>query len=83
MTLIKTRLKQIAEGLKTFIDTCEEWHAVVEGFCEVICPWPARYHPSHQLLNDLRAEHHYYMFGRALGILGWIAICSIIKGVFF
>jgi len=67
-----------------FLDTYGEWHALVQGFCEVLCPWP----PLHRNMNEtlkkeIEDEHHYYMFGRALGILGWLAIGCVIKGVFF
>jgi hypothetical protein len=60
-----------------FLDCYQEWHALVEGFCEVLCPWPARHGLSGQLLNDLKKDHHYYMFGRALGILAWLIIATI------
>jgi hypothetical protein len=72
-------------GIKpsTFLSTHEEWHALVEGFCEVLCPWPAKSELSQQLLDDLKADHHYYMLGRALGILAWLTIGCIIKEVFF
>jgi hypothetical protein len=69
--------------LANFFDVYQEWHAFVEGFCEVMCPWPARYGPSEELLKDLKDEHHYYMWGRAVGILGWLTIGCVIKEVFF
>ena len=69
--------------LSAFLDCYQEWHAFVEGFCEVLCPWPARYQPSEELLNDLKGEHHYYVFGRASGVIAWLVIAVIIKEVFF
>jgi hypothetical protein len=66
-----------------FLDCYQEWHAMVEGFCEVLCPWPARHMLSGQLLEDLKKDHHYYMFGRALGVIAWIFIAKIIQEVFF
>lgn len=69
--------------LSTFLNTYDEWHAFAEGFCEVLCPWPARYQPSEDLLDALRREHHYYAFGRALGVLAWLIIAIIIKEIFF
>ena len=69
--------------LRNFFDSHQEWHAFVEGFCEVLCPWPARYEPSRELLNELRSEHHYYVFGRAIGIIAWLIIAIIIKAEFF
>jgi len=75
--------KQIALDIKEFMNTYVEWHAFVEGFCEVLCPWPARYRPSEELLNDLKGDHHYYVFGRAMGVIAWLVIAKIIKEVFF
>jgi hypothetical protein len=69
--------------LSAFLDCYQEWHAFVEGFCEVLCPWPARYKPSRRLLNDLKADHHYYAFGRAVGVIAWLIIATVIKEVFF
>ena len=73
------------KGIKpsAFLDCYQEWHAFVEGFCEVLCPWPARYQPSEELLNDLKGDHHYYVFGRATGVIAWLIIATIIKAVFF
>ena len=69
--------------LRNFFDIYQEWHAFVEGFCEVLCPWPARYQPSEELLNDLKGEHHYYVFGRAIGVIAWLVIAVVIKEVLF
>jgi hypothetical protein len=69
--------------LSAFLDSYQEWHALVEGLCEVLCPWPARHRLSGQLLEDLKKDHHYYMFGRALGVIAWLLIAKIIKVVFF
>jgi hypothetical protein len=66
-----------------FLDCYQEWHALVEGFCEVLCPWPARHKLSGQLLKDLKKDHHYYMFGRAIGVIAWLIIAKIIQEVFF
>lgn len=73
------------KGIKpsTFLSTTEEWHAFVIGFCEVLCPWPARHKISQQNETDIADEYHYYMWGRALGILGWLTIFCIAKAVFF
>jgi len=66
-----------------FIDTHQEWHALVVGFCEVMCPWPPRHKPSPENEKDIADEYHYYMWGRSLGILGWLTIGSVIKEVFW
>jgi hypothetical protein len=69
--------------LSAFLDVYQEWHAFVEGFCEVLCPWPARHGLTGELLNDLKGDHHYYVFGRAMGVIIWLIIATIIKAVFF
>lgn len=71
-------------NINSFIDSVAEWHALVQGFCEVLCPWPPRYKMlKPELLFEIASEHHYYMFGRALGITAWLGIAILIKEVFF
>jgi len=70
--------------LRHFLATTAEVHAMTQGFCEVLCPWPPRHRTmSRQLAKEVQREHHYYMLGRALAILAWITICCIIKEVLF
>jgi len=67
-----------------FIDTGEEWHAFVIGFCEVLCPWRAfRQDVSAELAQLLKDEHHYYLFGRGIGVIAWLIIAKIIQEAFF
>jgi hypothetical protein len=77
--------KRFLKGIRlsAFLDSYQEWHALVEGLCEVLCPWPARHKISRKLSNDLRSDHHYYMFGRALGVIAWLIIAKIIQEAFF
>jgi hypothetical protein len=70
-------------NLSAFMDVYQEWHAFVEGFCEVMCPWPARHRLSGELLTDLQGDHHYYAFGRVVGVVAWLVIAAIVKAVFF
>lgn len=68
---------------RTFIDTHAEWHAFVQGFCEVLCPWPPRHKAMKpELLFEICNEHHYYMWGRAAGILTWLTIGCGIAAIF-
>lgn len=60
---------------KSFLDTFQEWHALVIGFFEVLCPWPARYRLTGKPLAELRREHHYYVTGRALGFVAFVYFC--------
>jgi hypothetical protein len=70
-------------NISAFLSCYQEWHALVEGFCEVLCPWPPKHEPSEELLTDLKGDHHYYMFGRALGVIAWLGIAKLIQEVFF
>jgi hypothetical protein len=68
----------------TFLSTYQEWHACGIGFCEVLCPWPSRHKPMHkELRKQIASEYHYYMFGRAIGVIAWLIIAKIIQEVFF
>ena len=70
--------------LKTFINTPDEWHAFVIGFSEVLCPWPAnRRHCEERSDVAISEEYHYYLFGRAIGVLAWLIIAKIIQELFW
>lgn len=66
--------------LKTLFNTSDERHAFVVGFSETfairqpfIKLWPSAGY-------TLRDEYHYYVFGRATGVLAWVGIAiGIIK----
>jgi hypothetical protein len=68
---------------ENFMDTYQEWHALVVGFCEVLCPWPPRHKPSPENEKDIADEYPYYMWGRSLGIAAWLTIGCVIKVVLF
>ena len=73
------------KGIKpsTFLSTHEEWHAFVEGLSEVLCPWPPRHSiNSIDSINSINSEYHYYMFGRAVGVIAWLIIAKIIQEAF-
>jgi hypothetical protein len=65
-------------NLKDFLNTPEEWHALVVGFFEVLCPWPARTWLSGGGLDQLLKEYHYYMTGRGLG---FVALLLLLSGI--
>ena len=54
---------------KDFLNTHQEWHALVEGFGDGFCPWDNRYEPTDELKADIRKEHHYYTAGSAIGFV--------------
>jgi hypothetical protein len=37
---------------------------------------------SEELTRTISDEYHYYLFGRALGLLAWVGIIALLKGVF-
>jgi hypothetical protein len=76
--------KNSTNPINSFLDCYREWHAFVIGFCEVLCPWPPRFKlVSQDITNQVADEYHYYLWGRALGVLAWLIIATIIKEVFF
>ena len=68
-------------NLNNFLDTPEEWHALVIGFCEVLCLGTHKQPMPSKELEYIKGEWHYYMFGRALGVLCWIGFVALIKSV--
>lgn len=68
----------------SFMSTPQEFHAFVHGFCEILCPWPPlRHYMSDEKYTELKAEYHYYTFGRAVGVIAWLIIAKIIQEIFF
>jgi hypothetical protein len=67
----------------TFLDTPNEWHALVLGLGEVICPWPPRFNVLElKNIDDLISERHYYYTGRALGVFVWLGIITLLTLLF-
>lgn len=68
---------------KDFLNTAPELHALTHGICEVICPWPPfRKAMSEERAKQLQAEYHYYLLGRATGVIAWLGIAKLIKETF-
>lgn len=67
-----------------FMDTYKEWHAFVQGLCEVLCPWPPRHKEmSDTLAAEIVKEHTYYVWGRACGVpILLVMIGLFVKWVF-
>jgi len=79
----KARPRTFFKGIvpEELLSTPEEWHAFVIGFFEILCPWPPRH--SINSTNPINPEYHYYLAGRAIAVLAWIAIAKLIQVVFF
>ena len=62
-------------NLNNFLDTPEEWHALVNGFCFAMCPFFLLIGGIRKALIDAVAtELHYFAFGGCLGVLLWILL---------
>ena len=76
-------------GPEGIFSSGQEGHAFLIGVSEVVCPWKPRWDmpPDYQANGNPLYEYHYYMFGRAVGILVWITTgwvtALIIKALFF
>ena len=74
-------LRGVVIDICTFMNTIEEWHSFVIGFCEIMCPWKSGIKPTE--LDYLQGEYHYYMFGRVIGFIALMGfMIGIIKAVF-
>ena len=73
------------EGIKprTLLSTPGEWHALLIGFFEVLCPWPARCYIPKEQRDKILTEYHYYSAGRGFGfitlLLILIGLCKLIE----
>ena len=77
-------MRNLLLDIKEFLNCYAEWHALVQGFCEVICPWP----PLHRTMSaertrELDEENHYYKAGRFFGVVGWIGLAKLIHVLFW
>jgi len=58
----------------TFMNTWDEWHSTVLGWCEAMYPlYPIRPRPVH-VNKMIDSEFWYYTFGLALGALTWAGL---------
>jgi hypothetical protein len=64
------------KGIKlgTFLSTPEEWHSLVIGFFEVLCPWPPRIKLLTPVNKYLQGEYHYYLTGRGAGFIALLCV---------
>ena len=69
--------------VRKFIWNWNEWHAFSVGFCEVLCPWRPRIPVSSAQIGYIHEEYHYYLFGRAIGLIALVGVAKIIQVGFF
>ncbi len=73
------------------MDTPEELHAFVTGISEVLCPLPPWFTPPTRVPKNeddypdkvILKEYHYYLFGRAMGVIAWLIIAKLIQIAFW
>ena len=63
-------------SIKQFCNTPEEWHSLVLGWSEAMCPWRPRLPMPLEYKNPLDSEYHYYSFGRAAGVFTWVGMIA-------
>lgn len=70
--------------LSDFLNTADEVHALVIGWCEALCPWPPAVKAmTRKRAREISKEYHYYVLGRGLGIFTWLIIAVLIKKLIF
>jgi len=61
-------------NFRTLFSSPGEWHSFVIGFCEVLCPWPARCYIPKEQRDKVLAEYHYYSAGRGAGFIALLCV---------
>jgi hypothetical protein len=81
-------LDKIKGWFGELFSTAQEQHAFLVGISEVIAFWKPRFgmpenYEAAILPGNPLYEYHYYMFGRACGVLVWIGLAKIIQVALF
>ena len=61
-------------GKWQFLNTYDEWHALVIGWAEAVYPREPRFKMGLETKNPVDGEYWYYTFGLALGALTWVGV---------
>jgi len=69
-------LRGFFQSIPWFLNWFGEWHAVVQGFADGFCPWPARHKMHETLFKEVSTEHHYYNGGRAVGFAALLVLVA-------
>ena len=65
-------------NFKQFLSEHQEWHALVEGFCDGFCAWKMRCQMSADLKEKAECEHHYYNAGRVIGFIALVGFAVLV-----
>jgi len=68
-------------GPQGLFSSGQEGHAFLIGVSEVVAFWKPRHDvpPDYEANGNPFKEYHYYMFGRACGVLVWIGLIALLK----
>ena len=65
--------------LSHFLDSIDEWHALVQGSSETFCPWePRRPFLDEKSATEIRNNNHYYAAGRVLGFVSLVLFSVLV-----
>jgi len=60
--------------MSTLFSTPAERHVFLIGFFETACPWPPRIPMPKHYPFPVKAEYHYYMGGRWIGVIPHLCV---------
>ena len=62
-----------------FLSSHEEFHALVDGWGVVLCPFLLVVRGIREkLISEVENELHYFLFGGVLGVWAWIGIIALL-----
>jgi len=70
-------------NFKEFLNDHREWHAFVDGFGIVFCPFLLLVKGIRRdLIKEIKGELHYFLFGAFLGVIAavqfWIGVYKVV-----
>ena len=70
-------------GPEGLFSSGQEGHAFLIGISETVAFWKPRHDvpEGYEANGNPFKEYHYYMFGRALGVVVWVGIIALLKVV--
>lgn len=67
---------------KEFLSDYREFHALVDGWGIVLCPFFLAVQGIRKLLiSEIGEELHYFLFGGVLGVWTWVGIIALLATI--
>ena len=64
---------------KDFLNSQKEFHALVDGWGIVLCPFFLAVRGIREvLIGEIKDEMHYFLFGGVLGVWTWVGIIILL-----